>query len=102
MKNTKWVLTEQGIAGDTNSLVENYFKWANIDLGNFMTYNSYVNEKNKQKVCDLRYSIVKHSDFRIRRIRSHMTVNISFMSTLTLSLGSWKSNARDIFKPTNV
>ena len=59
MKNTKWVLTEQGIAGDTNSLVENYFKWANIDLGNFMTYNSYVNEKKPQKVCDLKVQYCK-------------------------------------------
>ena len=40
-------ISKQGSAGDTNSLVQDYLVWANIELGNFMTYmyNSYVNVK---------------------------------------------------------
>ena len=39
--------TQQGIAGDTNTLSQDYLVWANTDLVKFMTYNSYVSEDTK-------------------------------------------------------
>ena len=41
------VLFRQGIAGDASPLAQDYFVWANTELGNFMTYNSYTNEDTK-------------------------------------------------------
>ena len=32
------ILCEQGIAGNTNPLSQDYLVWANIELGNVMTY----------------------------------------------------------------
>ena len=55
--------------------------WPNTDLGNFMTYNSYVNEE-KIKECDLNVKVIydldsniqycKHSDLQIGE-RFHLT-----------------------------
>ena len=33
--------------GDTNPVAQDYLVWANIELGNFMTYNSYKNDEIK-------------------------------------------------------
>ena len=40
-------VVKQGITGDTTPLAQDYFVWANIELGNFMTYNTYMNEETK-------------------------------------------------------
>ena len=40
---------KQGITGDTKSLAQDYLVWVYTELGNFMTYNSYVNEETKMK-----------------------------------------------------
>ena len=37
----------QSIAGDTNPLAQDYLVWANTELGNVMSYKSYVNEETK-------------------------------------------------------
>ena len=69
------VLFKQGIAGDTYPLAQAYFVWANTELGNFMTYNSYMNEDTK--ACDLNVKVIydldikvlycKYSDFQVGR-----------------------------------
>ena len=41
---------KQGIAGNTNSLAQDYLVWANTDLGNFMTHSSYMNEETKSHI----------------------------------------------------
>ena len=33
---------KQGIAGDTDPLAQDYLVWANTELANFMSYNSYM------------------------------------------------------------
>ena len=38
---------KQGIAGDTDPLAQDYLVWANTELANFMSYNSYMNEETK-------------------------------------------------------
>ena len=43
----KLTQTQQGIAGDTNPLAQDYLVWVNTELGNFMAYNSYMNEETK-------------------------------------------------------
>ena len=36
------MMNKQGLAGDTNPFAQDY-----TELGNFMTYNSYMNEETK-------------------------------------------------------
>ena len=38
---------QQGIADNTNPLAQDYLVWANTELGNFMTHNSYMDEETK-------------------------------------------------------
>ena len=65
---------KQGMAGNTNPLAQDYLVWVKSELGNFMTYNSYVNEETKKKktydlnvkviyVLDIKVEYCKHSRY---------------------------------------
>ena len=44
---------QQGMAGNTNPLTQDYLVWVKTELGNFMTYNSHVNEEKKKQPMTL-------------------------------------------------
>ena len=41
-------INKEGFEGDTNPLTQDYLMWANTELGNSMTHNSYMNEETKR------------------------------------------------------